>query len=216
MHAVIFTGGTLQSGEAVQRAIASAELIIAADQGASTALRYRCTPRVVVGDFDSLPGTTKNMLERSGVQLIQVAAEKDETDTELAVQTAIDAGASTITILGGLSGARFDHTIANIFLLIDFALPMRIIDGPTTCWLLRDGGSSTIVGRAGDLLSLFPLAGNATGIRTSNLLYTLNGDTLFFGKPRGISNVLTHDQAEISLEHGLLLITHTNQHELQE
>jgi thiamine pyrophosphokinase len=216
MHAIIFAGGTLRPGEAVQRAITTADLVVAADKGASTALRYGCTPKVVVGDFDSLPVATKNTLEHNGVRLIQVAAAKNETDTELAVQTAIDAGASTITLLGGLGGARFDHTIANTFLLVGFTLPMRIVDGPTTCWLLRGGNQSTVVGHASDLLSLFPLAGDAVGIHTTNLLYALNDDTLFFGKPRGISNVLTHDQAGVSLRHGLLLIMHTSQHELQE
>ena len=40
MHIVIFAGGILQPGKTVDAAIATADLIIAADSGAATALRY--------------------------------------------------------------------------------------------------------------------------------------------------------------------------------
>ncbi len=216
MHIVIFAGGTLQAGKAVTTAIATADLIIAADSGAATALRYNCTPAIIVGDFDSLDAPLLQQLKAQGSRIIQVATEKDETDTELAIQVAIEEGASTITLLGGLGGARFDHSMANILLLAGFPMvPIRIIDGPAVCWLLRGPGSTTINGQAGDLLSLFPLTAEAEGIHTVGLYYPLHGETLRFGKPRGASNVLTGEQAVVSLGSGLLLIIHTNSRELE-
>ena len=59
MHVVIFAGGTLQPGKAYFEAIASADMVIAADSGAATALQYGYTPGIVVGDFDSLDGMTQ-------------------------------------------------------------------------------------------------------------------------------------------------------------
>jgi len=110
---------------------------------------------------------------------------------------------------------RFDHTMANIMLLATvYRVPIRIIDGPSICWLLRGPGHAAISGRRGDLLSLLPLTSEATGIRTSNLYYPLYGETLHFGKPRGVSNVLTQEHAEVSLEKGLLLIVHTDIEEI--
>jgi thiamine pyrophosphokinase len=216
MHIVIFAGGTLRTGKAVEAAIASADLIIAADGGAETALRLGHTPAIVVGDFDSL-AISRATLHAMGSQTIQVVAEKDETDTELAIDTAIQHGASQITLLGGLGGQRFEHSIANILLLAGYeTVPIRIIDGPSVCWLLRGPGSTGIDGQAGDLLSLFPLAGDAQGVRTSNLYYPLRGETLRFGKPRGISNILVAEQAEVSVEKGLLLVIHTAKEELSE
>src|SRR5579885_46735 len=53
-HAIIFAGGTLQSGKAVDAALAHADLIIAADSGADIALHYGLTPSTIIGDFDSL------------------------------------------------------------------------------------------------------------------------------------------------------------------
>jgi len=215
MRVVIFAGGTLRPGKAVDAAIAQADLVIAANSGTLTALHHGCTPAIVVGDFDSLGALPLENLREQGSQILQANIEKDETDTELAMQTAIDQGATSITILGALGGARFDHTIANILLLAGFqTLPIRIVDGPSICWPLHGPGSSTISGRKGDLLSLFPMTAEASGVRTQGLYYPLRNETLYFGKPRGASNALTEEQAEVSLEGGLLLIIFTDVEEL--
>lgn len=211
MRVVIFAGGTYQAGKAAEKAIAGAGMLIAADKGAETALRLGHIPAIVVGDLDSLDRQLVEQLRAQGSRIITAAVEKDETDTELAVQTALEQGATEIVLLGALGGERFDHTIANVLLLGGFdSVPISIIDGPTTCWLMRGPGSATIDGQVGDLLSLFPLAGDATAVRTEGLYYPLRGETLRFGKPRGVSNVLTQARAEVSLEGGLLLLIHTS------
>jgi len=214
MHIVIFAGGALRPGKAVDAAIASADLVIAADSGAATALDYGCSPKIIVGDFDSLDALPLQQLQAQGSQVIRAAVEKDETDAELAIQVAIEQGASTITLLGALGGTRFEHSIANILLLAGFeTVPIRIIDGPSTCWLLRGPGQTAINGHAGDLPSLFPLTNDATGIQTEGLYYPLHGETLHFGKPRGVSNILVQEQAEVFLESGLLLVILTDKEE---
>jgi len=217
MHIVIFAGGSVRAGKAVDAVIAQADRIIAADGGAAAALRYGRVPAAVVGDFDSLDDRVQQQLREQGSQFIQAAVEKNETDTELALQVAIEQGASVITLLGAIGGARFDHTMANILLLAGFeTIPIRIIDGPSSCWLLRGPGLTTISGHVGDLLSLLPLTLEASDIRTTGLYYPLHGETLYFGKPRGVSNVLTGESARVSLERGMLLIIHTDSTELKQ
>jgi thiamine pyrophosphokinase len=192
-------------------------MFIAADSGAATALEYGCTPRIVVGDFDSLDGAILEDLGKRGSVIRRSAVKKDETDTELAMQVAIDEGATRITLVGALGGARFDHTMANILLLAGFEnVPIMLVDGPSTCWLLRGPGSSAIDGKVGDLVSLLPLTGDASGVRTKGLYYALQGETLAFGKPRGVSNVLTEEGAGVSVDGGVLLVIYTNVEELKE
>ncbi|MGH2494055.1 MAG: thiamine diphosphokinase [Ktedonobacteraceae bacterium] len=210
MRVVIFAGGTYQPGKASQKALLEADMLIAADSGAATALHLGHILSYIVGDFDSLDKQLVEQAQARGSHIITAAVEKNETDTELAVQVALEQGATEITLLGALGGERFDHTLANVFLLAGFDnIPMRIIDGPSTCWLLRGPGTTTIEGQPGDLLSLFPLAGDATGVRTQGLYYPLHSETLRFGKPRGVSNALTSERAEVSLVRGLLLVIHT-------
>jgi thiamine pyrophosphokinase len=217
MHIVIFAGGTVRPGKALFKAISSADMCIAADSGAATALTYGCTPQIVVGDFDSLDESLLEDLGKRGSRVRRAAVEKDETDTELAVQVAIDEGATRITLAGALGGARFDHAMANILLLAGFEnIPITLVDGPSTCWIVRGPGNTPIDGQAGDLLSLLPLTGDANGIHTRGLYYTLQGETLSFGKPRGMSNVLTEEHAEVSMESGMLLVIYTSVEELGE
>lgn len=216
MQTVIFAGGTVKSGRAVYEAIASAELVIAADSGAASALRFGCVPSILVGDLDSLDGDTLDQLKERGTDIIQVPVEKDETDTELALNVAVEQGATSITLLGALGGSRLDHSVANILLLIAFdSVPLWIVDGPTVCWLLRGPGSMPIRGHKGDLLSLFPVTSDVTGVRTSNLYYTLRGESLKPGKTRGVSNMLTQPDGEVSLESGALLLIQTFTEELE-
>jgi len=215
MHIVIFAGGALRPGRAFYAAIDSADMFIAADSGAATALEYGCTPRIVVGDFDSLDELLLEDLSKRGSEIRRAVVEKDETDTELAVQAAIDEGATQITLVGALGGARFDHTMANILLLAGFeSVPITLVDGPSMCWLVRGPGSSAIDGKVGDLVSLLPLSGDASGVRTYGLYYALNGEALSFGKPRGVSNVLIEEHAGVSVESGVLLVIYTNAEEL--
>ena len=215
MHVVIFAGGALRPGKAFYAAINSADMFIAADSGAATALQFGFIPRIVVGDFDSLDGLLLEDLGKRGSEIRRAAVEKDETDTELAVQVAIDEGATRITLVGALGGARFDHTMANILLLAGFeGVRITLVDGPSMCWLVRGPGSSAIDGQVGDLVSLLPLTSDASGIRTKGLYYELNVETLYFGKPRGMSNVLIEEHAEVFVERGMLLIIYTNMQEL--
>ncbi|HEU5381217.1 MAG TPA: thiamine diphosphokinase [Ktedonobacteraceae bacterium] len=211
MHIILFAGGTVQEGTAVTQALSEGELIVAADGGASTALAMGYAPALVVGDFDSLTEQTRIELERLDCQFVSARTEKDETDTELAIQVACQQGASRITILGALGGTRFEHTMANFQLLVGYStLPVEIVDGNSRGWLLRGPGTTSITGRQGDLLSLLPLTDSATGVQTEHLYYPLRHETLSFGKPRGISNVLQTTQASVSLSAGLLLLIHTS------
>ncbi len=209
MYVVLFAGGTVQGGSAVEQALARAEVVIAADGGATTALELGYVPAFVVGDLDSLSQAALVDLEQRGSKIVQAPVEKNETDTELAIELALKQGATGITLLGALGGERFDHTIANILLLAGYPdTPIDIADGNARAWLLRGPGETSIEGKQGDTLSLFPLMNSAEGVRTENLYYPLRGETLRFGRPRGISNILLGEQARVGLDEGLLLIVH--------
>lgn len=210
MRVILFAGGTVQAGLAVTKALAEGELIIAADDGASTALALGYMPAFAVGDFDSLSPQTQEKLEKCGCQIIQAPIAKDETDTELAIEVALKQGASHISLVGALGGTRFDHTIANILLLAAYTtIAIELVDGDAHGWLLQGPGETHITGKEGDLLSLFPLTASAEGVRTTNLSYPLHGETLSFGRPRGVSNTLLTERASVSLAQGLLFIVHT-------
>ncbi|MBU4449811.1 MAG: thiamine diphosphokinase, partial [Actinobacteria bacterium] len=93
-------------------------LIIAVDGGAQNCLNMRLVPDIVIGDMDSI---TLKLIEsitsgKKPIKFINSIPEKDESDTQLAVDYAVGLGAKRILIVGA-AGDRIDHTLANLFLL---------------------------------------------------------------------------------------------------
>src|SRR5690242_18132651 len=101
---VIFANGELINLNAARAALRSDDFLIAADGGAHHCHTLGLTPKVVIGDFDSLTPEELKALSASGTWLIQHPARKDQTDLELAIAYAIEHGADDILILGALGG----------------------------------------------------------------------------------------------------------------
>src|SRR5205085_11954958 len=70
-----------------------------------------------VGDGDSIDASALEDLARAGVAIARSPADKDETDAELAVVAAVEAGARRVTIVGAMDGERPDHELGNVWLL---------------------------------------------------------------------------------------------------
>ncbi len=190
---------------------AGAALTVGADGGATKAWAAGLRPDLVVGDADSLDAAGRAGLEAAGIPLELAVAAKDESDLELAALAALARGATRITVLGALGGPRFDHALANAWLLAHPALAGRamvLLDATTRIRLLDAGAgpaSADLEGRAGDLVSLFPL-GDAAGVETQGLAYPLRDEPLSVGPARGLSNVRTGTRARVALRAGRLVI----------
>lgn len=214
MHIAIFTSPSVQQGKFVTEAITTADTIIAADCGALSALSMGITPEVVVGDFDSLDTQTIDSLKKQNIKLVKTPPEKDETDTQLAINYAINQGATKISLIGGIDGDRVDHAVANISLTYHPKVAIYLVNGPSISWVVLGSQQVAINGAENDLLSLIPLSQIVTGIKTKGLCYPLLNEPLYFGVPRGISNVFAEKNVWVSFESGLLFFVHTNSEEL--
>lgn len=213
MRTVIFANGEFNEPQRVRDLLRADDLIIAVDGGTRYAWEVDADPELVIGDLDSLTADEQQRLRTTGVEVSSFPARKDKTDLELALHRAVSEGAESVIILAALGG-RLDQTMANLLLL---TLPelhnvdVRVVDGRQEAFLIRDGGR--IEGQGGDIVSLIPLGGDATGITTQGLEWALDGDELRFGATRGVSNVLTAEQASVRVRQGLLLcvVTHANE-----
>ena len=212
MKALIFANGNPEEGVMVHRALSDSESaqIIVADGGARVAWHYQKSPDTVIGDMDSLSETELQKLRDEGATLQKYPPEKDETDLELALKFAVDEGATWIRIIGAIGG-RFDQMLANVYLL---SLPeLRNCDvaivADNQLMRILYAGEHPLEASIGDTISLIPINGDVTDIRTTGLQYPLKGETLHFGPARGISNVVINTQAKISFAEGVLLCVHT-------
>lgn len=209
MHAVIFSGGNFSDTPLSRKAIKDANIIITADKGADAAIKIGIMPHVIIGDFDSVSKNTQEKLKKGHVEFVQFKEEKDETDTELAVLHAQKLGATKITILAGIEGDRIDHILANILLATISDIPLIFIQNNQEAFVVKGPSEFQLFGNKGDLLSLIPLVSDVGGITTKNLQYALENGTLFFGKPRGVSNVFMKKEVGITIKQGVLFVVHT-------
>ncbi len=194
-------------------------IVIAADGGARHAAPLGLRLDRWVGDGDSIEPALLDELASAGVETDRVAAEKDESDAELALLAALAAGVDEVALIGGLGGLRVDHALANVGLLGHPALAgrsLRLYDEHAArismlVAPLAVGGPAIgdVTGRVGDLISLVPIGGSAAGVTTDGLRYPLAGEPLEFGRTRGVSNVRTAARARVTLESGRLLVIET-------
>lgn len=207
--AFIFVNGQIPNLQRARQLLAAGDWLVAADGGARHVMKMGLIPHRVVGDLDSLSDEDVTYLEQAGAQIERYPVEKDETDLELALRAALAGGWKNIRIVGALGG-RFDQSLGNLFLLTQPGLEnydIRLDDGMEEVFLIRQKG--WIDGEIGDTVSLIPLGTPVKNVVTSGLHYPLNGETLLPDRTRGISNVLTAPQADVSHDGGVLVCIHT-------
>lgn len=208
---VIFANGELPDIEKARAILRDDDYLICADGGTRHASALDLKPALVIGDLDSADSATLRSLQADGVPVERHPRDKDETDLELAINKAVELAPKEILILAALGG-RLDQTLANIALLTDVRLStfnVRLDDGVEEILFCRD--QVQVKGRSGDIVSLLPWGGAVTGVRTENLKWRLNDETLHPEKTRGISNEMTGDEATVKIQAGLLLVIHRRQ-----
>ena len=219
LHAILVGDGDVPSRDRLTAAWpgwdAGAALVVAADGGALRGLEIGLRPDLVVGDADSLGPDGLAKIRAAGIPVELAPAAKDESDLELAVLAATSRGATQLTCLGALGGARFDHALGNAWLLAHRALDGRdaiLLDATSRVRLLGSGrgpATARLAGRPGDLVSLFPFGADAEGIVTAGLAFPLRDEPLRVGPARGLSNVRADPEASVTLRSGRLIIVET-------
>ncbi len=212
-RAIIFANGELNPPLPDPTSFKPEELTIAADGGAIHCSMLGITPRILIGDLDSLTSDQVDEYKNLGVQLLRYPTRKDETDLELAILHAVHRGYDHIIVYGAL-GARWDMTLANLLLLTHPSFThtrLDLIDGNQEISLVRGGERVQLHGKTGDIVSLIPLSAEASGIITHGLEYSLLDGTLPIGSPRGVSNIMLFNYCHITLKQGLLAIVHLRQ-----
>lgn len=182
------------------------DFVICADRGMQHARALEILPDLIVGDFDSGSETDLAYFAEKGVKIQRFCPEKDATDTEIAIQKAIQLGAECITVYGGL-GSRLDHSLANVHLL--YAMIIKGVKGKlmnpnNTVYLVND--QIELDGQEGDLVSLIPFNGNTLGVTTKGLGYPLSDAELKMGSSLGVSNYMTQNKAEVKIKKGVLIV----------
>lgn len=187
--------------------ITSYDYVIGVDRAAYWLLTHGVTPQLAIGDFDSTNPRELSRIRKSVSDTRVYHPEKDFTDTELAVQVAIERHPSEIVILGGW-GTRMDHTLATMSLLeqgLQHNIPMSCRNETNHIQLISRG--RTIVKKRGGFtyISLLPYSATIT-VTLRGLKYQLTRSTIRRGQTVCISNEFLTDIATISVQAGTALL----------
>ena len=204
MKAFIYSGGEIYPENITEHPRAK-DICIAADLGYANARSLGDRVDVALGDFDSLAGGACSI--PSDIEKMTVPAEKDETDTQLAVNVAIAKGADEIVIVGGLSG-RLDHTLSNLAILealFDLGIHAVIVDGRNRARYIRS--TSTLIPRSGyKYLSLIAGDEKVKGVSVEGCTYPLKNKNLTKKYQYTVSNEIEENCALVSVKRGGLFI----------
>ncbi len=206
MQALIVANGEVRDLESLKTACENAEFVIAVDGGMAYLLAIDFAPDLWVGDMDSadikLEESGKQVNWLKAVKVAKFPVEKDMSDTELAIDLAIENGATELLLMGMLGG-RVDHLLFNIGLLVSLnrkGIPAHIQDEAQQIWLIEK--TLSFQNLQGCLLSLVPIH-DLQGATIEGCYYPLNQAHVPLGSTLGLSNVIEMETVRVSITNGM-------------
>jgi len=210
-HVVILANGLWEDCEQIRRSACAADIVVAADGAWAKARRLGIDVDLVVGDLDSLDEAGLEQLIASTVPVKRFSVDKDRTDTEIAVDLALEWNARWITVCG-VGGGRIDHALAHVFLLgkrpVTGSREMRLelaIGRETVIWV--EGEIDLEGALPGDRVSLIPVD-HCVRVSTWGLRFPLSDELLVRTAARGISNVVCTLPARVRISEGAAIMIH--------
>ena len=195
---VILANGDYPTHPIPVQKIIKASCIICCDGAVNDLIEYGMEPDVVIGDLDSINQSLKTKFDDKTIHL----PDQDANDLQKAIRWAEGKGIKEADILGA-TGKRDDHSLANIFILLQFPTSLK-------CTLITDHGCfSTVEGTAefqsftGQQVSLFS-ADPGIEVTSLNLKYDLIStkiSNLYYGS----LNESNSEEFTLSISHGKIL-----------
>ncbi len=180
------------------------DLIIAVDGGYRKCMELNLTPQLLIGDLDSIEPALLAEIP-SSCQRIVYPREKDETDTQLALQYCIKENIPEVIICNGLTG-RFDHSLALIQNLLQAhqnGIKAMIVSQTQIITILDE--TNIMEYPVNTILSLISLSERTEFVSSRGLAYPLDNVTLYNWQSKGISNTISEPTQYIKLSSGTVL-----------
>ena len=198
---VIVGGADIKRTERIRGLLRKDDYVIYCDSG----LRHRddlgAEPSLIVGDFDSHENPNLP------VETIVLPRAKDDTDTVYAVKEALKRGFTEFLLIGVI-GARFDHTLGNVSILLkldSLGKKATIIDDYSEMEVVLR--KKAIIDEGVSYFSLLAVDGTARGITITGAKFPLSDAEITPEYQYGVSNeVLPGQTATVTVKEGRLLL----------
>lgn len=210
MKTLIISGGNIEVDFALEILKKPFEHIIGVDGGLKFCYEQKVVPTRIVGDFDTLsPEILKWYKENTSIPVRQLNPVKDATDTQVAIELAMELGSSQITILGG-TGTRLDHVLGNIqalYLAFQKGVECCILDTHNRIRLIEKEYTLKKEEQYGKYFSLIPLTTEVRGVMITGAKYPLHEYTfsVLGTGSLGVSNEIAADTMQVTVGEGILV-----------
>ncbi|MBZ5200259.1 thiamine diphosphokinase [Planomicrobium chinense] len=167
---------------------------IGVDAGTIVLLERGIQPAAAVGDFDSVSAAEMAKIKKLFPKLNQAAAEKDETDTELALEKAMEFSPDTV-IVTGVTGGRLDHYMSALHAIYKYQEKFQdtsfvLVNRQNRIRFLAPGTHRIQPDLNYRYISFYPFAQEVRGFKLEKFKYEVDDEVIPFGSTRFISNEL--------------------------
>lgn len=176
---LVIVGGGVVDADLLRDLYLTGAHVVAADSGADQVVAAGLVPEAIIGDFDSLANADA-WLGRTRLMRIP---EQETTDFEKALYST----SAPVTVALGMTGRRFDHTLAALDVVTKYATDRAIILVDEADLALAISGAFSFDVQPRERVSVHPL----TPIRfkrSVGLKYPLDSIRLAQGERTGTSN----------------------------
>ncbi|PIC81434.1 thiamine diphosphokinase [Sporosarcina sp. P18a] len=213
-YAIVCAAGPIEEVVDLAEYVQEDTVYIGVDRGALYLLEKGIQPNEAVGDFDSV---TEEQLKQinSNVEIVHRAHEdKDETDTELAVQRAL-AYEPDYIILTGVTGGRLDHLQSALHLLYRMQaenrkVKFKIHNTTNDIRVMLPGVRRVKKDARYPYTSFFSFGPVVTGLTLTGFKYETVNERLEMGVTRFTSNETVADVCTISFREGICLMVRSS------
>ena len=212
MRTVIISGGRIERDFALSfLENETFEQFIAVDNGLRFCYDNQIKPTWIVGDFDTAaPELVEYYQTQTDIPIRRFNPVKDSTDSQIAIELALELGSSEITILGA-TGGRLDHFLSivqNLKTAWEKKIPAYIVDSRNLITIpVETSFEIRKEEQFGKYVSFFPLEKEVASITLEGFAYPL--DHHYLPNTSGglcVSNEIVEETAHVSYEGGILLM----------
>ncbi|HGD1217334.1 TPA: thiamine diphosphokinase [Streptococcus agalactiae] len=184
------------------------DYFVGIDRGSLFLLKNGLSLDMAVGDFDSITEDELLYIKHYCSNIVSASAEKNDTDTELALKTIFKEFPEAQVTVFGAFGGRIDHMMSNIFLPSDtdlepFMSQIRLKDEQNIVTYLPSGKNQVSRIEGMSYVSFMPESEST--LQISGAKYELNKSN-YFKKKMYSSNEFMTSPIEVELKDGYLII----------
>lgn len=182
--------------------------VIAVDGALAFTAQWNIPIQAAVGDFDTVSESVlAQYVHQDGLYIERHQPEKNQTDTELALQIAMKRQPESITILGG-TGGRLDHFLGNLQILLQplkAGIPCAMVDACNRLMLHKRSFVVCQDTQFGTYVSLIPFTRAVRNLTLEGFRYPVQHMALVQGNSLGISNEVSEKIGRVTFDEGILI-----------